>query len=598
MSASPISLAIEKPGHRLAGLLTIPQVILYLLLFLGGFEGLRRSLAIPSLALERGGYEGLLVLALGLALVVFGLGCFAFFLFTYLVWRASRPAAILAVSLGLYAWALLLCLNFVWIVQSLYQDIRGPGTFDPLLLGSKLVSIVFVSALIFICIAMLREPRPAMPRARLEPGEQPRLWAILEETASRCGVRLPECVYWLPKPNAHVIKLGGFLGFGGKPALAIGLPLLRVLDVDEFRAALAHEFYHLHRGDAFLFGCIYNARRTAEGFREGLDPLEKMLGGVTSFFLQTYSSFLWHLSNPIVRGWEFEADSFAARTISSASLARALVKLEFARSRFDAFRRNWLDPVLESGYMPPAMTGFWEYYECCARQERNHARLIISREADRESETHPPLRERLLRIAEIDSPAGFEADTPAFSVIDQPDEVETAVFTPDGGAQTESIWSAEVLQKLLARWDREVAVAAVRRQGSLDVNSLPVMCSSLPMAATFLGMDKSASDAVERTLMKAFAVALNNDGWNPQLERGQLLFRRGSYSIDTAAEILRLKLRQEPDWQKRCEALNITGLVLLPEAQLPGKGRFCSRCLRTFPTTVERCPVCRKRIYA
>jgi Zn-dependent protease with chaperone function len=468
-----------------------------------------------------------------------------------------------------------------------------PGIFIPRSLAPDRPEGLYI----FICAGILRRQSHPLLSAKFESLAQPRLQEIIEDTARQCGVRLSGNIYWIPKPNAQAMMVGGWLGLGAKPAIAIGLPQLRVLSVDELRATLAHEFHHLRRGDAFLFGCVFNARRVAEAIAEGFQTHPQILSG---FFFTAYSSFLWRLSMPIVRNWEFEADSFAARTVTPASLARALVKLDFAQSRFDAFRRNWLEPALESGYAPPVMRGFWEYYEHCALQERSHGWLIVAREVNRQSETHPPLRERLLRLAQLDNSPAPASDEPAFLLFDGPDQVEATVYPPKAGARAETAWSTEVLQKLMALWEKEVLAATPRRQGAVDVNSLPKLCSSLPYAATYLGYEKKESDAVERILMKAFAVALNNTGWAPVLERGRLLFRRDSFALDTAAELRRLKMRQAPDWRSRCEEWNISGLLLLPELesepQSLRRGRFCSHCLRSFRKPVERCPVCHKSL--
>lgn len=586
----------------------------------------------PYEALRRGGYEGLLFLAFGAGLAVFAIACGALFLVFYLFWRSSRPAAVFAVSLGLYTWTLLISFYIVLNAAMLFRDLQGsrnpisdvgasplakndapftitvtpqgvlrrPPNANPFSapiadVPVRVWSIAVFGAIVFISVGMLRRPSYPPPSSKFESGAQPRLRKILEDTAGRCGVRLPESIYWIPKPNAQAMMVGGWLGLGAKPAIAIGLPLVRVLTVDELRAALAHEFHHLRRGDSFLFGCVFNARRTAEAIAESFQTHPRIFSG---FFFTVYSSFLWRLSMPIVRNWEYEADRFAARTISAGSLARALVKLDFAQSRFEAFRRNWLDPVLESGYAPPVISGFWEHYEHCALQERNYGRLIAAREANRQSDTHPPLRERLLQLAQFEYSTPSVSDAPAFLLIDEPDQVEAALYPPKTGARSEAAWNTEVLQKLMAVWEKEVLAATRRRQGGVEVNSLPKLCSSLPYTATYLGYDKKETDAIERILMKAFAVALNNTGWTPILERGSLLFHRGSFSLDTAAEIRRLKMRQAPSWLAECEEWDISELSLLPEVepalQSSRRGRFCSRCLRSFPNPLERCPVCLK----
>lgn len=75
-----------------------------------------------------------------------------------------------------------------------------------------------------------------------------------------------------------------------------------------------------------------------------------------------------------------------------------------------------------SGYLPPVIRGFWEYYHNCALEEGNSRRLLTSRAVNRESETHPPLRDRLLRLGRLENLSLVE---PAFDLINTPKLVES-----------------------------------------------------------------------------------------------------------------------------------------------------------------------------
>lgn len=150
------------------------------------------------------------------------------------------------------------------------------------------------------------------------------------------------------------------------------------------------------------------------------------MGTVSQTAFNVYAALLWRLSRPVVRGWEFDADAFAGRVTAPGIMARALVKLDLAQMRFEHFRRNWLDAVLGSGYLPPVMRGFWEYYDECALDERNYRRLITAREVNRESETHPPLRERVLRLSSNGSFPGI--DRSAFDLVRDFETVETQLY--------------------------------------------------------------------------------------------------------------------------------------------------------------------------
>jgi hypothetical protein len=216
------------------------------------------------------------------------------------------------------------------------------------------------------------------------------------------------------------------------------------------------------------------------------------------------------------------------------------------------------------------------------------------REKRRASETHPPLRERILQIG-LREASAFD-DTPAFDLIVDADRIEAALYGREGAARQEH-WDAEVLQKLMSAWKADVLAGTRRRRRSITAEALAGACASLPSTATDLGLARTASEAAERTLMKGFSAALASTGWKPSWQGGRLIFHKDSTEIDPVFEILQLKTRQAEDWPGRCAELGITGMVVVPEPVLPGKGRFCSRCLRTFAEAVEFCPVCRKRIY-
>lgn len=57
---------------------------------------------------------------------------------------------------------------------------------------------------------------------------------------------MPAKVYLVPEVNAWVCERGGFMGIGSRMVMGIGLPLLKLLNVDEFKGVIAHEFGHYY----------------------------------------------------------------------------------------------------------------------------------------------------------------------------------------------------------------------------------------------------------------------------------------------------------------------------------------------------------------
>src|SRR5271165_7669818 len=67
------------------------------------------------------------------------------------------------------------------------------------------------------------------PGALLAPNAHPRLFAEIERIANSLDEPMPRQVYLVAEPNAWVADRGGFLGFGAKRIMGLGLPLLAAL---------------------------------------------------------------------------------------------------------------------------------------------------------------------------------------------------------------------------------------------------------------------------------------------------------------------------------------------------------------------------------
>ena len=61
-------------------------------------------------------------------------------------------------------------------------------------------------------------------------------------------------------PGTEVAERGGVMGAGSRRVMGVGLPLLDLLTVPQFRAVLAHEFGHFVGGDTRLGPWIYKTR--------------------------------------------------------------------------------------------------------------------------------------------------------------------------------------------------------------------------------------------------------------------------------------------------------------------------------------------------
>src|SRR5262249_5394081 len=96
----------------------------------------------------------------------------------------------------------------------------------------------------------------------LDPQQQPKLFRELDAVALATEQRVPSEVYVTLDANASVAVHGGWMGFGGRRVLCLGLPLIATLDAAEMRATLAHEFGHFAAGDLGLGRWLHLARAT------------------------------------------------------------------------------------------------------------------------------------------------------------------------------------------------------------------------------------------------------------------------------------------------------------------------------------------------
>ena len=97
---------------------------------------------------------------------------------------------------------------------------------------------------------------------RIDLKKEKRLAKEIEAIAGALREPMPSEVYLIGDANAFVSEVDEAKGFGRRRILALGLPLLQILTIKQFRAVLAHEFAHYYAGDTRLGPWVYDARRS------------------------------------------------------------------------------------------------------------------------------------------------------------------------------------------------------------------------------------------------------------------------------------------------------------------------------------------------
>ena len=201
--------------------------------------------------------------------------------------------------------------------------------------------------------------------------EQPKLFAFIRKVYEEAGSPQPRRVYVSPDVNAALIYDSSLLSLIIPPGkdLLIGLGLVNVVNLSEFKAVLAHEFGHFAQKSVGLGNYLQLGNRVMHDIiysRDGLDRfvdgwsrqdirisfpawgLKGVLWGVRKVLAGTYQGLnLLYLS--LSRQMEYDADNVAVRMTGSDALIHGLARLQFA-SECLANAAQSLDAAADHGF--------------------------------------------------------------------------------------------------------------------------------------------------------------------------------------------------------------------------------------------------------
>jgi Zn-dependent protease with chaperone function len=114
--------------------------------------------------------------------------------------------------------------------------------------------VTIVVGLLFLMLAWFLRPHPdRFPEHFVSRQQCPGLYEAADIVAHALGAPAPEAIVFIKSINAAF----ALTGWNRKPVLYLGVPLVSVLDREEFTALLAHELAHAVNGDAsrrFMLG--------------------------------------------------------------------------------------------------------------------------------------------------------------------------------------------------------------------------------------------------------------------------------------------------------------------------------------------------------
>lgn len=281
----------------------------------------------------------------------------------------------------------------------------------------KLIIVVGVFLWLILKALWVRIEPPA--GSEISPRQAGGLFAMIDALRRQLGAPRFHHVLVTDELNAGVVQSPRLGIFGWhRNYLLIGLPLMKGLTVEQFKAVLAHEFGHLAKGHGRLSNWIYHQRLRWSRLMAALEANESKGSFLFGPFLNWFAPYFSAYSFPLARANEYEADATSARLTSPRAAAQALTGVDVIASYLD--ERYWpqihrqADELAQPGFMPYCDMGQRVAREIDAASTQAWIARAVSRKTT-SADTHPALCDRLAAIGEASNfappAAGAAADT-------------------------------------------------------------------------------------------------------------------------------------------------------------------------------------------
>jgi heat shock protein HtpX len=480
--------------------------------------------------------------------------------------RSLRSRALLALLLmvGFYGLALAIAAGLLWIpwAQYTYSD-RVNGR---LMIGALIGAGTILWALI-PRIDKFEDPGP-----RLTPVNAPHLFDMIHDVAKATSQPRPEDVFLLGDVNAFVTSRGGWMGFGSRRVMGVGLPLIKGLSPAELKSVIAHEFGHYVGGDVALGPWIYKTRatiaRTLRGFQNSW-LLHKIF--------DAYGRMFMRMTTQISREQEFVADATAARVAGSAPAISALRRVEVIAPAYATYVSNEVMPVLNAGYLPPVSEGFDRYLSDPETHEafQNYAKKAVLGAEEGEFDTHPRTADRIAALQRLKHPER-ESGRSASMLFKDPDRHARVLleymYGKDNVVKLKSIHWDDVGAKVYAQvWESETRKYG-KWLGPLTADQIPsdkkwFLKKGFELAkkdAPDAGADYNLGFTVH-ALTCAVGTLLLRQGWTIETAPGRpILVVKDGERFNPRDSMTKLGdgSLSADTWKATCEAMRISGVPL------------------------------------
>jgi Zn-dependent protease with chaperone function len=501
---------------------------------------------------------------------------------------APRRSLILPAALSIliifasYFFLLLLAGLSVYLPYWLLDETTSAGSpfsgiasqFMLLLLGGVIVAASIVWSL------LPRRMKFQPPGVLLDRATNARLFAEVDAVSNALNEPAPSEIYLMAAANAYVAEVGGVLAFGKRRIMALGLPLVSVLSVSEFRALLAHESAHFYSGDTSLAPWVYRARlgllRTIQNMEHTQEVIHlqafRVMAVLARAVIEKYFILFLRMTGQISRQQELRADELACWVAGRESARSCLEKIHATDLLWTIYWTAAVEPVLKHRFLPDLAEGFRRFLANSGIA--GHFKLDVtdeleSPEPDRFS-SHPPLARRVLAIEKMEAPERTLDDTLASSLFDglhlaERSLVEFSDLRTARGTLSSVAWDDVASQVTIPSWRAEVAALRGLITGVTAAalpefkNNLSKITSRMPDPQGRLLTVREREHRAVHLLGIAVTLLLLHKGWELRSQPGLFKFEKDGEDLpvfEIVNDVLTGEISPE-DWLQKCTHLGI-----------------------------------------
>jgi len=430
-------------------------------------------------------------------------------------------------------------------------------------------------------------------------GKEKRIASEIESIAAALDEPMPTEVYLIGDANAFVVEEGGGLLGRKRRIIAVGLPLLQMLSIAQFRAVLAHEFAHYYAGDTRLGPWVYNARTAILRVYENLGRNNEVIrflrrwAVVSIAFnglmagMRGYWACFMRITQWISRRQEYRCDELACYVAGSEPLADGLLGIGRCAAVLNAYWNSVVLPVAAGGYQTPLANGFRQYLEAPS-VAKAAAEYIDKRKTEKPSpmDTHPPMNLRIERARSYGRSApglndeALEVNAPMVSLIDELSSLELNLLKKiiPKLAETElkaASWENAGTEVFIPMWRKVVAphmtvLAETRVSGLHWLVSFPERISRAIANPPGRVLKQAQRDEAAAAVLRcALAICLVENGWTLVSRPGVFYLENGGNRLvpgEVVPAIRAGKMTAE-EWQMLCSEKGLGNWTLLKAAR-------------------------------